>query len=344
MGADVNKPDIFVQIDYMANANHSHAISAAAIKTVVDAFATAPYISRSGSIGINLHVDAGPNSIMNFATGQTWGPLSRARQLGEVPQLGTATVDGSGNILTYNWKEFDEIKDQPGGFTSSGRTKIFRYCISAHQLATASNSGIARAMPGSDFIISLGTFTGVTDTNMAGTFMHELGHCLGLDHGGGDNINNKPNYVSVMNYLWQFSGVTRNGTANIIDYSNAALGSLNEAGGLDDVLCVIPSLRQSLATSPRSPFSTIQIFFSAERCRRVALRMSRTVFSALSGMRLLDRLIVAPCQVNDEPEILPSSTHPICLMSADGGQRASSVFRPGGSRMNASYPRIRAAT
>ncbi|MCB9422585.1 MAG: hypothetical protein H6667_22475 [Ardenticatenaceae bacterium] len=229
MGADVNKPDIFVQIDFMADATHSHAMSPAAIKMVVDAFANAPYISRSGSTGINLYIDAGPNSIMNFKTGQKWGSLSRSRQLGEVPQLGTATVDGSGNILTYNWTEFDKIKNQSGGFTSSGRNKIFRYCIFAHQLATASNSGVARAIPGSDFIVSLGTFSAITDTNVAGTFMHELGHCLGLGHGGGDGVNNKPNYVSVMNYLWQFSGVTRGGTANIIDYSNATLNSLNEA-------------------------------------------------------------------------------------------------------------------
>jgi hypothetical protein len=37
----------------------------------------------------------------------------------------------------------------------------------------------------------------------AGTFMHELGHALGLDHGGGDGTNNKPNYLSVMNYAFQ---------------------------------------------------------------------------------------------------------------------------------------------
>jgi hypothetical protein len=85
MGADVNKPDIFVQVDWMADATHSHALPPAVIKTVVDAFKNAPYISRSGSIGINLHIDAGPDSIMNFATGQKWGALSRARQLGEVP-------------------------------------------------------------------------------------------------------------------------------------------------------------------------------------------------------------------------------------------------------------------
>ena len=242
MGADVNKPDIFVQIDFMADATHSHALSAAAIKTVVDAFANAPFISRSGSIGINLHIDAGPSSIMNFKTGQTWGTLSKSRQLGEVPQLGTATLDGSGNIKVYNWTEFDKIKNQLGGFTSSGRTQIFRYCISAHQLATASNSGVARAVRASDFIISLGAFAGVTDTNMAGTFMHELGHCLGLDHGGGDATNNKPNYVSIMNYLWQFSGVTRKGTASIVDYSNAALNGLNEAS-LDETVGLGPAAK-----------------------------------------------------------------------------------------------------
>ena len=240
MGADVNKPDLFVQVDWMANSAHSHAPSAAAIKTVVNAFANAPYISRSGSIGINLHVDAGPNSIMNFATGQTWGLLSRARQLGEVPQLGTATVDGSGNVVSYNWTEFDKIKNQPGGFTSSGRTQLFRYCIFAHQLATAGNSGVARGIPGSDFLITLGTFAGVTATNTSGTFMHELGHCLGLDHGGGDSINNKPNYVSVMNYLWQFPGVTRSGAAGIVDYSNAALNALNEAA-LDETVGLGPA-------------------------------------------------------------------------------------------------------
>src|SRR4051812_35681622 len=230
MGADVNKPDIFVQIDFMADSTHSHAPSAAAIKSVVDAFAKAPYISRSGSIGINLHVDAGPASVMNFQTGQTWGPLSRSRQLGEVPQLGTATVGPAGNPI-YNWTQFDQIKNQPGGFTSSGRTNIFRYCISAHQLATITNSGVARAVRASDFIIALGlpAFAPVTDTEMAGTFMHELGHCLGLDHGGGDAINNKPNYVSVMNYLWQTVGLTKAGTSGIVDYSDAAYYLLSES-------------------------------------------------------------------------------------------------------------------
>jgi hypothetical protein len=223
MGATVNRPDIFVQVDWMADGTHSHALSAAAIKTVVTAFANSPFKSRTGSVGINLHVDAGPNSIMNFATNQTWGALSRARQLTEVTNLGT------GGVNNYNWTAFDAIKNAVGGFKSTGRMAIFRYAISAHQISNLSNSGVARTIPGSDFIISLASISLTpTDNQLAGTFMHELGHNLGLQHGGGDSVNNKPNYISIMNYLFQFGGLTRGGVANIYDYSNTALNPLNE--------------------------------------------------------------------------------------------------------------------
>jgi hypothetical protein len=46
------------------------------------------------------------------------------------------------------------------------------------------------------------------------------------------------------------------------------------------------AMRQSSAmlVSPRNPSRTMRIFSSAEYCRRVALRISLTVFSALSGL------------------------------------------------------------
>ena len=42
----------------------------------------------------------------------------------------------------------------------------------------------------------------------ASTIMHELGHNLGLGHGGDShNTNNKPNHLSVMNYTYQLNGL-----------------------------------------------------------------------------------------------------------------------------------------
>src|SRR4029453_19241864 len=75
-----------------------------------------------------------------------------------------------------------------------------------------------------------------------------------------------------------------------------------------------------MLSSPRRPSSTMRILSSAEKCRRVARRMFFTtcVAGSFSGTDFC--LIFAPCEGYDEPEILPSSTHPICLTSADGGQ------------------------
>jgi hypothetical protein len=55
--------------------------------------------------------------------------------------------------------------------------------------------------------------------------------------------------------------------------------------------------------------------------------MSRTVFSALSGMRLLACLIVAPRWGYDEPKILSYAISPFCPTSADGLQLQSQASR-----------------
>ncbi|MEO3814302.1 hypothetical protein ABGB17_35335 [Sphaerisporangium sp. B11E5] len=92
----------------------------------------------------------------------------------------------------------------------ASRRAIFHYGIMAARPGTCpSSSGGSGERGGNDFVVF----------NLdAGTIMHELGHNLNLNHGGGDPINCKPNYVSVMNYDLQ-EGIRRVGGGRILDYS-----------------------------------------------------------------------------------------------------------------------------
>jgi hypothetical protein len=105
-------------------------------------------------------------------------------------------------------------------------------------------SGLAE-VSGNDFIVSLGgRFQDLRHDpgtfDVGSTFMHELGHNLGLRHGGGidtpcssnadctngvlctktpvgnyclqgEDINAKPNFLSIMNYRYQFTGIQSSG-------------------------------------------------------------------------------------------------------------------------------------
>ncbi len=84
---------------------------------------------------------------------------------------------------------------------------------------------------GNDFMVTLASLAPIGRDNTAGTFMHELGHTLGLRHGGGDDKHYKPNYLSVMNYAWQFpqeKNAKDGGLGWSLDYSPVALPTLEE--------------------------------------------------------------------------------------------------------------------
>jgi hypothetical protein len=98
--------------------------------------------------------------------------------------------------------------------------QMVRYVIFAHDMG--GSSGTAEFL-GNDAVITLGEGFGEVDDlhsgtegtteEQAGTLMHEIGHWLGLKHGGPETIggldtpdsdvNCKPNYVSVMSYTRQ---------------------------------------------------------------------------------------------------------------------------------------------
>lgn len=75
---------------------------------------------------------------------------------------------------------------------------------------------IAMGCPGTEVL---------TTRQAAGTYMHELGHNLDLRHGGDNDDNNKPNYLSIMNYSFQFDGLEGTGQ---YDYSRYVLPDLDE--------------------------------------------------------------------------------------------------------------------
>lgn len=97
----------------------------------------------------------------------------------------------AGNITGSSTASFLAAKD--ANFDRNRRW-VFRYLISAANY-TGNDKGGQANLPGSD---------GVTYQLDAGTIMHEMGHNLGLRHGGVDHANRKPNYISIMNYDHQF--------------------------------------------------------------------------------------------------------------------------------------------
>lgn len=201
LGASPDHKDLFLEIDWMQDQIHSHRPRDWTVNTVTDAFANAPVSNPDGSDGIAFHIDRSNNV---------------AHQ--PVP-LGGWLIGG------YDWSDFEAIKannfDRDRRFVY--RYVVFVHSMPFHPILGFAPSGIAE-LPGNDFIVALGDSPG--QVSEAGTLMHELGHTLNLRHGGGDDVNYKPNYLSIMNYHFQHIGIP---PTNRIDYSRIALPSLDES-------------------------------------------------------------------------------------------------------------------
>ncbi len=223
-GARPNRKDLFIEVDAMVG----RMPSAETFNLVVAAFASAPFLNGDGSQGIALHIQADRSDIPLAAWPTNW------------------------------WAAFDAVKATNFGTDAeraapnaaavlAAKRLAYRYCIFADsydvlrdaqgQPVTPQQPGDSTGyaeLPGNDFMVTLGQFhisptqpaPGGTQEAQAGTFMHELGHTLGLQHGGADSINYKPNYYSVMNYTWQVPTPGYGPWA--LDYSRQQLPALNE--------------------------------------------------------------------------------------------------------------------
>ncbi|MDJ0752521.1 MAG: hypothetical protein QNJ45_03310 [Ardenticatenaceae bacterium] len=212
MGVHPLQKTILIEYDWLVNYSDndcygvSHEPSAAAMQMITTAFAEAPVINVDGSSGIQIIHDYGQGGAF------TGGNL--------IPDADGVIDGGIGG---------PDFANKKGEHFAAQRHNYFHYVILPHRFFTNSNSSGQAELPGDDMIVALQCFG--SDTNVAHTVMHELGHNLGLRHGGDVDTNRKPNYNSVMNYRYQFPGVDNDCTPpgnGVLSFSSGSRISLNE--------------------------------------------------------------------------------------------------------------------
>ncbi len=200
LGADPLRKDIFIECDWYAGEFQGRQENYRPTPAVESRLATCftygstpnPY---GAPTGINMHLDYGQGGAFT----------------------GGERLPGEPVFITFD-TDFYAIKAE---HFADNRRGYFHYAIFANRFNSADNgsSGYAE-LNGDDLIITMVNFN--STGNMANTLVHELGHNLGLNHGGFEGLNYKPNYNSVMNYRYQFPGIDTNADARgdgYLDYS-----------------------------------------------------------------------------------------------------------------------------
>ena len=229
MGADPERKDVFVEIDWMAQ----HKPNNEALDIVKEKFENAPVDCEpdgSNCKGVNLHLLVDEEAV---AHSDELSFASCTNASSQVPDYDEVKAKSFGTAAERNDPNSENILN--------AKRLVYRYALFAHNLLGLGGTSGCAELPGNDFVITLGSWTKIqghgvgTADQQAGTFMHELGHTLGLRHGGGDNINCKPNYLSVMSYTHQIDNHYIFG--RVLDYSGSNLAtldknSLNEVVGI----------------------------------------------------------------------------------------------------------------
>lgn len=186
LGTNPLRKDILVEHDWTDDAFecalHSHRPTPANLEQLRQLFANAPVVNPDGSLGINLVNDAGQG-----------GALTGGNVIA-VPN-GMLGAIGDEDYLLAKSANFD-----------SNRLGYFRYMVHAHVYTNSYGSTGSGETPGDESLVTMGCY--YHDQLFArNTILHELGHNLGLRHGGASDCNYKPNYNSVMNYMFARFGV-----------------------------------------------------------------------------------------------------------------------------------------
>jgi hypothetical protein len=213
--------DLFLEIDSMTGRLFPEA-SKAMVKT---AFDLAPVDNPDLDIGIDLHILLDDTDLpvdSSVVTASGW-PANAAELRRD--HFGTAA---------------ERAPDDPDSAAKRrAKARAFRWSIHANEGAFLDEQGDPvpfgglAEMPGDDSVLYT---AGKDDEGMAAILMHELGHNLSLRHGGGDGVNGKPNYPSIMNYVFAYPEPWSDDFWEL-NYSNEKLAMLNE-GSLDETVAI----------------------------------------------------------------------------------------------------------
>ena len=228
--ASKGQKHIFVEVDWMVG----HQPTDAAMQTVKDRFT---------AHNVTLHLQVAP--VVEALTHNNNLAFQGCTPPGNA---GDADFDV---LKASNFGTLAERIDPNAVNILNAKRQAFHYAVIGHNLIPPDTSSGCAEVLGNDFAVTLASVAGATsaldkpgdDDQVATTFMHELGHNLGLRHGGGDNDNCKPNYISIMNYTFQFKKIV---SGRVIDYSPVELvtlteGSLSESLGIDNNVVVFPA-------------------------------------------------------------------------------------------------------
>lgn len=299
-GASPVKPDLFVEIDWQQGRKpHMKALY-----DVKQAFELAPK-------PIALHTVMGeevPGTGAINAGGRSIGSNNDVQDyLGGVS--GTDPCDGA-------FGSAEDRADQDCFRILGARKLAYRYAIFANQV---SGGHAGAADPGRDaFLVTLGDAlredvmlgggSGPEGCNRqydacvaqleSAVFMHELGHTLGLLHGGDEKTeNNEPTYLSVMNY-WYLTRVPLN--SRPLDFSRKTPLARNEAA-FDEALPLYEAYPQR-AENPWTEAAVSIYDKQSDRCLIERVRLDLPIDLDLDGQHETRRMGLNDKDLDSDPE------------------------------------------
>ncbi len=247
-GGSPGHKDIWVECDYMRNLPRSFKFAKVS-RYLKDSFAAGPIKNPDGKTGINFHLVKGEA----FKYEKQWG----GNLFSNDPSVSNAAYNKLYNqAMARRTQSFVNDPDVDETY--------YHYCIIVNLAETTGGLlGISMdstnrngGIPGDTVVLSFGgdlcpsSQPNCPDNQLqasaerqAGTLHHELGHNIGLRHGGNDHANYKLNYLSGMNYFFadgyfKQTGENSAGVAKHWDYSIYKAKTLNEhrlreKGGVD---------------------------------------------------------------------------------------------------------------